>query len=60
LRIIASPRLKRVLFEAKAWRTVVGFQTRNIPHLGHEYVQKTALTFVDGIFINPVIGREGW
>lgn len=48
----------RVLFEAKGWRTVVGFQTRNVPHLGHEFVQKTALTFMDGIFINPVIGRK--
>jgi ATP sulfurylase len=43
----------RILFEAKAWRTVVGFQTHNVPHLGHEYMQKTALTFVDGIFIDP-------
>lgn len=48
----------RVLFETKGWRTIVGFQTRNVPHLGHEYVQKTALTFADGIFINPVIGRK--
>ncbi len=48
----------RVLFQAKGWRTVVGFQTRNVPHLGHEHVQKTALTFVDGIFINPVIGKK--
>ncbi len=53
-----SPRETRILFKAKGWRTVVGFQTRNTPHIGHEYVQKAALTFTDGIFINPVIGKK--
>ena len=37
---------------------MIAFQTRNAPHIGHEYVQKTALAFADGIFINPVIGKK--
>ena len=47
-----------VLFKEKGWRDIVAFQTRNPPHIGHEYVQKAALTFVDGIFINPIMGRK--
>lgn len=53
-----TPKETRYLFKEKGWREIVAFQTRNPPHIGHEYVQKTALTFVDGIFINPIIGKK--
>ncbi|ACX71931.1 sulfate adenylyltransferase [Methanocaldococcus vulcanius M7] len=52
------PTETRSLFKERKFETIVAFQTRNVPHLGHEYLQKFALTFVDGLFINPVLGKK--
>lgn len=53
-----TPEQTRKNFQFRGWNKVVAFQTRNVPHRGHEFLQVEALKNVDGLFVQPVIGKK--
>ena len=53
-----TPLQTRALFEKAGWKSIVAFQTRNVPHVAHEMLQKASLNTHDGLFVNPLIGKK--
>lgn len=51
------PNESRELFEQLKWKKVAAFQTRNPMHRGHEYLVKTAIEHMDGVFIHQSLGK---
>jgi sulfate adenylyltransferase len=54
-----DPKQTRQEFARRGWKNVAAYQTRNVPHTAHEYLQRCTLERedVDGLLIHPVLGR---
>lgn len=53
-----KPEVMKLYFKRMGWKSIAGFQTRNVPHTAHEYLQRVALQMVDGLLIQPLVGKK--
>ena len=55
-----TPQQHREEFTERNWLRVAAFQTRNVPHSGHEWTMKGAwlAASADGVLVNAVIGEK--
>lgn len=49
---------KHITILRNKYDRIGAFQTRNIPHFGHELIMKRMLNFCDHLVINPIIGPK--
>ena len=50
------PRTVRQELEKMGIARIAGFQTRNVVHRAHEYLQRIALEVCDGLLVHPIVG----
>jgi sulfate adenylyltransferase len=53
-----TPKEVRAMFARKKWKTIVAFHTRNVPHRGHEHIQREGLKRTDGLLVQPLVGEK--
>ena len=53
-----SPNEIKKIINEKNLKTIAAFHTRNPIHRSHEFLQRAALEHVDGLLIQPVIGKK--
>jgi pyruvate kinase len=55
-----TPTQTRMIFDIKGWTKIVAFQSRNVPHRGHEHIITHACDrcHADGVLLHPAIGPK--
>ena len=52
------PKQTKSIIKKLKYKTIVGFQTRNVPHKAHEYLIRNSIENYDAILIQPLIGQK--